>query len=503
MSGRPAVLFSAIVFFCAVAALGVTSRRDIRLPITDIHGIVVSYFIERDPDPDYSHASPEAYEDFLDMKFGIRIHWGIYSTQGMVDTSWPLLKLSYEERQGFQEAYKTWNPQGFDAEEWMDFFERSGVRVFAFTAKHHEGFSMYDTRTRVKRRVNWTAAGGPEIEECDLAYSIMETPFGSDVVKELTDAAHRRGIRIDLYYSHPDWYDADFRPYCYHPLSTPDEMLRPWKYGWIPHNKDNLRITLGPDVTEDEKHRMVKRHREQLIEILSNYGRIDMVCLDMWMGPEVWPEMRETIKMLRKIQPDVMFRARGIGNYGDYYTPERFVPGRPSNTDMPWMVIYPVARSFAYDPDASRYKGARWIIHNLIDATAKGGNFMAAIGPDADGRFHPEAVRQFEETGDWLRVNGEAIYATRMWDHWKEGESVRFTRTKDNKYVYAVCMEWPGDRFRSRVLRPREGSKVRMLGVEEDLEWSVKHGWLTVEIPRSIADNKPCGHAWALKVELP
>ena len=81
------------------------------------------------------------------------------------------------------------------------------MKMFAFTSKHHEGFSMFDTRTRVRQRANWTAPGGPAIEECDLAYSIMETPFRRDVVQEFTSAAHRRGIKIDLYFSHPDWYE--------------------------------------------------------------------------------------------------------------------------------------------------------------------------------------------------------------------------------------------------------------------------------------------------------
>ncbi len=90
---------------------------------------------------------------------------------------------------------------------------------------------MFDTKTRVRQRVNWTAAGGPKIESCDLAYSIMETPFRRDIIKELCDAAHKRDIKIDLYFSHPDWYDADFRPYGEDPLQVPDS---PELYGWRP-----------------------------------------------------------------------------------------------------------------------------------------------------------------------------------------------------------------------------------------------------------------------------
>ena len=155
------------------------------------------------------------------MKFGVRIHWGIYSIWHRGAESWPYLPMSLPDRQTYNSLYKTWNPAAFDAESWMDDFHESGLKMFAFTTKHHEGFSMFDTKTRVKSRANWTAPGGPRLESCDLAYSIMETPFRRDIVKELCDAAHKRDIKIDLYFSHPDWYDADFRPYVAHPLQIP------------------------------------------------------------------------------------------------------------------------------------------------------------------------------------------------------------------------------------------------------------------------------------------
>ena len=113
----------------------------------------------------------------------------------------------------------------------------------------------------------------------------------------------------------------------------------------------------------------------------------------MWLDKEAWPTLRRRCSELRKIQPDVMFRARGIGNYGDYYTPEGFVPGDKENTNMPWMVIYPLGNHFSYQK-SDHFKGSRWIITNLIDVVAKGGNFMPAIGPDENGRFDPEAMRR-------------------------------------------------------------------------------------------------------------
>ncbi len=201
--------------------------------------------------------------------------------------------------------YRTWNPTGFDADAWTSLFAESGLRMFAFTTKHHEGFSMFDTRTRVKQRVRWDGTGGPNLESCDLAYSIMETPFRRDVVKELCESGRKRGLRIALYFSHPDWYDADFRPYADHPAIVPSAAeLDPV---WRPQPPGSKRITwMAPDPSPQQAARMMARHRAQLEELLTNYGEIQMLSLDQWLGPKVWPELRRTILRLRAVQPNVM-----------------------------------------------------------------------------------------------------------------------------------------------------------------------------------------------------
>ena len=455
----------------------------VKLPSHDGHWQRVASYVEETPQPDYQQASDAAREAFRDLKFGVRIHWGVYALLG-VDASWPFLRMSSQERQDYQQLYRKFNPVDFSADAWMDLFQRNGLKVFAFTSKHHDGFSMFDTKTHVARRVNWTAAGGPMIEDCDLSYSIMEGPFKRDIVKELTDSAHRHGLAIDLYFSHPDWYDADFRPFADHPLH--DRVSRAAQ----PEQWDHF----------------VQRHRQQLTELLSNYGKIDLICLDQYFDATAWPDLRETMKIIRRIQPDVMFRARGIGNYGDYYTPEGFVPGAKENTTMPWMVIYPLAGIWAYQPDAAKYQGGDWIVRNLVDTVAKGGNFMFGIGPDAAGKFHPQAIEALEYAGAWLRVNGEAIYSTRPreGEFWKEGDAVRFTRTKDNRFIYAVALKWPGDRIVLASVRARAGSDVFMLGVQATLTWrNDEELGLVIDIPASLQEpaRRPCRQAYAFKIE--
>ena len=336
----------------------------------------------------------------------------------------------------------------------------------------------------------------------------METPFRRDVVRELCDAAHKRDIKINLYFSHPDWYDADFRPYVAHPLQIPSsaEWMAPADLQFTRQRLGNHAVTV-PDPTDAEVKRMMERHRAQLVELLTNYGKIDMIDLDMWLGPRVWPELRKTVLKLRQIQPDVMLRDRGIGNYGDYFTPERVVPGSKETSDKPWFTIYPLGTDFSYDPDAANYKGTEWIVHNLADAVAKGGGLEVGVGPDAHGEFHPEAIRQMKGAGAWLKVNGEAIYATRprTGTLWSEGGTVRYTRSKDRRFVYAVLTQWPGTQLVLKKVRPKVGSMATLLGSDARLSWKFDPAQgTTFTLPENLqqAGNRPCSYAWSLKLEV-
>jgi alpha-L-fucosidase len=476
-----------------------------RLPANENHWLDVKNWVEPDPHPGYAHASPAAVEAFQDIKFAVRIHWGLYSMLQLQGESWPFLKMDLEQKQAYLQLYQRFNPQGFDAVDWMQLFRRAGLECFAITTKHHEGFSLWDTQTRVKKRVNYAAPGGPAMEDCDLAYGVMDTPFKRDILAELCSAAHQFGIKVDFYFSHPDWYDADFRPYTFHPLQVPRVSQNPDEYGGLDYQHSLARRAdyyPAPDRTAEETQRMLARHRAQLAELLTRYGKIDLLCLDMWLGADVWPQLRDTIQYIRTLQPDVMLRARGIGNYGDYYTPEGFVPGSPANTDMPWMVIYPLARSFSYDPLARNYKGWRWIIRNLIDCAAKGGGFMVGIGPDGNGRFHPAAVRDLEAAGEWLRTNGEAIYATRRNETWKEGKRLYFTRSKDGKTTYAIRIGWPGRRLNLPSVRPAPGLCVTLLSANRVLSWTAHGGGIQVQIPEDLQlpQNRPGNFAYALRI---
>jgi alpha-L-fucosidase len=500
------ILLSGTVATVAAQTGHADREATLRLPKNDVHYRETSTYIEDVPDKDYVHASAAAYEQFRDIKYSIRIIWGVYTLQ-KVEASWPMLNYSNEKKQEYQQLYKQFNPTDFDAEQWMTDFKRWGMQAFAFICKHHDGFALWHTKTKVVRRANFLKAhegmNDDIIEPCDLHYSIEETPFKRDIVKELCDAGHKHNMKIDLYFSHPDWYDADFRPYNYHPLAVPDIIEHPENY-YNAHGTDSRKKILTPNRTREETERMVKRHREQIHELLTNYGKVDMMCFDQWLGRDNWQDMKETVKLARKWSPETMFRARGIGNYGDYYQPEQFVPKDSEQSGMPWMSICLLAKQFSYDPNPDNYKGPQWVIHNLIDCVAKGGSFMVCLGPDEKGNFHPKAKEQLEAVGEWLKVNGEGIYETRSPEVWKSGD-IRFTRSKDNKRVYAFVEKFPEKELIIPSVTPKKKSKVRLLGYSKALKWQpTGDGGVKVEIPDALQlpENRPCKYAWAFKFEV-
>jgi len=450
----------------------------------------------RGVDDDYVHAGEAALERWRDLKFGIRIHWSIYSVTGIGPESWSLT-TEQGGTPGYREQYERlarwWNPRLFDADEWADMMVRSGLKFFTFTAKHHDGFSMFDTRTRVKRRLVHTGPDAGRIVDCDLRYSIAEGPFGRDVVGELVAAGRRRGLGIGIYFSHIDWFDSDFR-------------IDEWNY-----QRDGG-YTRGTDPEGFE--RMLARHREQIRELCSNYGKLDLLSFDMHFPADelgIRREIIDTVKMARRLQPEMLMRHRGIGPYGDYCTPERVIPEGADEVvalEKPWQVIYPGGKHFSHVWN-DEYKDPRWILENLIDVAAKGGNFQVGFGPLPTGEWPVQVVGRLEEVGRWLRVNGEAIYGTRSCRVFREGADVRFTRSKDGKYVYAVFLRWPPDGFalksvRLKSVRPAADGRVTMLGVEQSLKWSRDERYLEIEIPEALNDeaNRPCAGPCVFKIEV-
>ncbi|MGH9395483.1 MAG: alpha-L-fucosidase, partial [Terriglobia bacterium] len=431
-------------------------------------------------DPDYRHAPQEAIDAFKDLKFGIRIHWGLYCLIGSHE-SWGLAGANREFWNIYNVLHQFFNPTDFDAGSWMDLFERAGIKFFTFTTKHHEGFCMWPTTT-TQQCPRLTAEafneGCEHLETVTNNYSIIDSPYKKDIVRAVVDAGRKKGMSVGLYYSHIDWHDPAF--------------------AWDPFN-----FYYDPKFTRQSNPQrwqtFIDHEREQVRELMTNYGPIDVVDFDIGWPKSADGDIADIARMARKLQPNAIMRSRGIGAYGDYYTPERQIPGGPSKGL--WKVIYPCGTSFSYIP-SDIYHPAEWVLETLISIVAKGGNFEVGFGPMPNGVWAPEAVQRLAYVGDWLKVNGEAIYKTRPRKVFKEGSDIWFTATKDGRYVYAISTKWPGSQLRLESVKASPGSPIFMIGVQQPLKWSQQGESLVVDIPPEVAEHQPCRQAFAFKIQV-
>jgi alpha-L-fucosidase len=437
----------------------------------------------RNVDPDYRHAGPEALERWMDWKWGLRIHWGLYT---MFDgqESWILGKHQDDKQwqKNYYASYRDFNPAGFNADEWMEILQKAGMKYFSFTTKHHEGFCMWPTKTLQK---GFRKKADGAFEEVVDHYSIAETPFQRDIVGELVKAGRAHGLGVSLYYSHVDWHDWDFG----------------WDKQWVPNFWYDGTFTKKAD---DPKRwaAFIQKERDQISELLTWYGPIDTLCLDMHWCPEAQNDAYGVARLARQLQPNIMLRNRGIDDYGDYETPEGTIPSNPNNVKRPWQVIYPCGSGFSYKKN-DKYKSREWVLESLIDIVAKGGNFQVGFGPDANGKWPQEMIDRVSYVGEWLKPNGECIFATRPYLRHREGTDLRFTRSKDQKFVYVISLKWPGEALTTKLVTAQAGSKIRMLGLNRDLKWHADAGGLVIEMPRELQDEakRPCRQAYAFKVE--
>ena len=445
-------------------------------------------------DPDYKHASPATVEVWKDRKFGMMIHWGVYSVLGTEAT--PLQGASAEFIALYRTLYEVFNPTGFDADEWADLAVRAGMEHFVVTTKHPDGFSLWDTKTKTMglRRSHGAQArpGLGALEQCYIHYSMMDTPYKKDIVGALVQAFRKRGLAAGLYYAHVDWNDPDGRWDQYGSTYDPGYTMESDPEGYM---------------------RFINRQREQLRELCTNYGPLVELWFDgFWPSREPFKSnLVEIAKMMRKLQPEVMMNVRGIGPYGDFRSAEGGIPQGPTEPGKhevlveyqqttTWEHVDVLGTGWAYSPN-SVYRPMEWIVNTLVDVVAKGGTFMPAISPMSNGKFPPETLERLQHAGDWMRVNGEAIYKTRPWTIYKEGDDIRFTRSKDQKYLYAISLKWPGEKLVLKSVRAVPGSAVRMLGVKANLKWHQDANGLAIEIPEAVAAKKPCKQAYSFKIE--
>ena len=310
-------------------------------------------------DKSFLQASPEDVQAWRELKFGLFVHWGPVSLKG-TEIGWS----RGGERRGrrdkstgpipvevYDNLYKEFNPVRFDADEWIRMAKGAGMRYLVFTSKHHDGFSMFDSKL--------------------TEYKITNSPFKRDVVKELADACHKAGLKLGYYYSPVDWYHPDYR-------------------------------------TENHA-RYIRFMHGQLREICSNYGKIDIIWFDGLGGSAKDWDSENLFRMIRRLQPHVIINNRA-GLPADHDTPEQRIGG--FQNDRPWETCMTICRQWAWKPN-DQMKSMKECIQTLVRVTGGDGNLLFNVGPMPDGRIEGRQVDRLHEMGDWLREYGESIYGTR------------------------------------------------------------------------------------------
>lgn len=424
-------------------------------------------------------------ESWQDLKFGLFMHWGTYSQWGIVeswsicpeDEGWTQRKPEhgetyYEYVQNYEDLQKTFNPVDFNPQKWADAAKAAGMKYVVFTTKHHDGFAMFDTN------------------ESDYKITSNSTPFSTnpkaDVTKEIFSAFRNEGFKIGAYFSKPDWH-SEFYWWPYFPPKDRNVNYDPIKY---------------PDRWEKFKTFTYN----QINELTSNYGRIDILWLDGgWVRPfktiDQNVDWQRTIKveqdidmdkigsMVRKNQPGIIVVDRTVpGKWENYVTPEQTIPEHP--LDIPWESCITMGNSFSYVPN-DYYKPTQKIVETLVKIISLGGNYLLNIAPGPNGDFDQVAYERLQELSSWIAINESAIYATRTIAPYQEGEYY-YTRSKD--YTTINVFHLPGhndyqlpEKFQFTIPEDFEVKDVKLLGYNDQVKWIRNHNKMVVNVPEMDA----------------
>lgn len=405
---------------------------------------------------------------FNEAKFGIFIVWGPYSVPSWVpggyaewywkrsqdprDATYRFHRKNYGEDFRYEQFAPMMKGELFDADSWAEVIARSGAKYTAFSVNYHDGFAMWPTDYAKTVNTNaWNAAvTGPK----------------RDVTGELKAALEKKGVKFGVYYSMMEWY---------HPL-------------WVADQKEKFAVEwMHPKFKE-----VVAKYRPWFIfldgEWLADYKTWHSEELAAWL-------YNESPVGAYVVTNDRWGQTRG--KHGDIFSSE--YGGAKGWKDHPWQEDRGIGASYGYNrgEDVSHYNGPEQLIDMLAKCAAHGGNLLLDVGPTADGRIPVVMQERLLQMGQWLAVNGEAIYGTRRWKIAGEGD-VRYTAKGNDLYV--ICTKWPGERLVLESPKPTAESEITMLGRPGRVEWKMQDDQLQIEVPQLTIDKLPCRYAWVLKI---
>lgn len=358
---------------------------------------------------------PEREKWFQDLGFGMFIHWNIDGSLGAVMShSLAGASNTYIEKY-FAELPGYFNPEKFNAENWAKQAKLAGMKYVVFTTKHHAGFCMWDTKT--------------------TSFNIMNTPFKRDITKEIINAFRKEGLAVGIYFSPEDFY------YLYRHNIPIGRLQHPLHY-------------------PAQNAELMEYDKNQLRELLTNYGKIDILFID---GPG--EGLREYAWAL---QPDLVITRDAMK------TPEQNTPDEP--LPRPWEACYTMGTDWGYKPTNDPHKSGTQVINMLIEIRAKGGNFLLNVGPKPNGEFQIEQEAILQEIALWNFANSESIYKVKPLPIIREN-NIWYTQSNDEKYLYAFVTrsspdDWKYGERKAFVMTQLEGNdstKVSILGYNSEL----------------------------------
>lgn len=397
----------------------------------------------------------EAKEHFDDSRFGVFIHWGIYSMMARGEWVMQVENLDYQE---YARLAGGFYPSRFDAAEWARIFKEAGAKYVTFTSRHHDGFSMFKSDAS--------------------SYNVVDaTPFGRDVVGELAKALGENGIDFHLYYSHLDWGRTDY-----------------WPRGRTGHG------TGRPDGKEGDWQHYLQFLNAQLTELLTNYGPIGAIWFDgVWdmderpreNQPEIW-NLKEQYNLIHRLQPGCL-----VGNNHhllpfegeDMQIFERDIPGcneyglsGQEISRLPLETCQTMNGSWGYRLNDKDYKSTDELIEYLVRTAAKGANLLLNVGPRPDGTIPEEAVERLRGIGKWLEVHGESIYGT---DAGPVAEQEWGVSTVNGNVLYLHIL---GDAASVEITLPGASKlmSATLLANGEKVTFTRKKDVITVQVPQSV-----------------
>lgn len=352
-------------------------------------------------------------------RFGMFIHWGTYSLAGRHE--WVKKNERIPDAQ-YQKYFDNFNPDLFNPTEWAKMAKSAGMKYAVITAKHHEGFALFDSKVS--------------------DYDAPATPYGKDLLKEWVEAFRAEGLKIGFYYSLIDWHHPDYTVDRVHPQSARTDE----EYAAL--NKDR-------DMAVYRKYL-----DDQVTEILTNYGQVDILWLDYSFpgkngkDRDDWGSV-DLMKKVRKLQPGIIVNDRAdLKDYAggwDFTTPEQFKVSKWPTYEgvrIPWETCQTFSGSWGYYRDEMTWKNNKQLLVLLIESVSKGGNLLLNVGPTGRGTIDDRAQSRLQSMGDWMKVNSRSIYgATQAPEEFEVPANSLLTYNPETNRLYIYLLDYPLQNF--------------------------------------------------------